>query len=82
MCNDQICNLELALELVEQFEGKATECLSQIASYERIVLELQNCSLEGNSQPWETATRVSSLKISNRNSKINDKYLTMSLSRF
>jgi hypothetical protein len=55
VCNEDICNVELILELVEQFEEKISASTDAVSTYQRIVHELRSCSLEGNYQPWTTA---------------------------
>lgn len=58
VCNEHICNMELVLELILQFEEKVADCQRNLTEYEKIVAELRNCMLEGNMQPWSTADKV------------------------
>lgn len=58
VCNDQIRNMEVVLELVEDFEDKASDCLMCLTAYESAVSDLRNSSLEGNSQLWAAAAKV------------------------
>lgn len=51
--------MEVVLELVEEFEEKASKCEGLVASYEKAVSGLRVSSLEGNLQLWTAANRVS-----------------------
>lgn len=50
--------MEVVLELVEEFEEKASKCEGLVASYEKAVSGLRVSSLEGNLQLWTAANRV------------------------
>ena len=61
MANEQICHLELVLELIQQFENEAEKCHEYLSKYETKVSELRNRMLEGRmtDQPWTSAKQVS-----------------------
>ena len=60
MANEEVCHVELILELIMQFETDAVDCRKVLSSYEEVVTELRNGMLEGKmaNQPWASARQV------------------------
>ena len=59
-CNDEICQIELVLELIQKFELDLNHCNEQLKECEREVSELKNSMLDGNvtDELWNSAKKV------------------------
>ena len=62
VCNEEIHNMELTLDLVLQFETKSNFCQTSISSYMKVLKELQDCSVgefsDNGQQLWATVSKV------------------------
>lgn len=62
VCNEDIYNMEIVLELVLQFDMKVTTCQTDISSYRKAAKDLRNCSFDSkDTQLWSIATEVSDI---------------------